>query len=107
MKRILLFGLLLLSKLAWSQNIPAQQSPPRLVNDFAHVLTADQAAALEQKLVAYNDSTSSQITIVTVETTGDYVPEEYALKILRDWGVGSKKNNNGIVLLAAINDRKL
>ena len=107
MKRILLFGLLLLSKLAWSQNIPAQQSPPRLVNDFAHVLTADQAAALEQKLVAYNDSTSSQITIVTVETTGDYVPEEYALKILRDWGVGSKKNNNGIVILAAINDRKL
>jgi len=107
MKRILLFGLLLLSKLAWSQNIPAQQNPPRLVNDFAHVLTADQAAALEQKLVAYNDSTSSQITIVTVETTGDYVPEEYALKILRDWGVGSKKNNNGIVLLAAINDRKL
>jgi len=108
MKRLLLFSLFLLTQLlARSQNIPARPNPPRPLNDFAHVLTADQAAALEQKLLAYNDSTSSQIVIVTVESTGDDVPEEYALKILRDWGVGSKKNNNGIVILAAINDHKL
>jgi uncharacterized protein len=107
MKRLLLFSLLLLTQLARSQNIPPRPNPPRPLNDFAHVLTADQAQALEQKLLAYNDSTSSQIVIVTVETTGDDVPEEYALKILRDWGVGSKKNNNGVVILAAINDHKL
>ncbi|HEY4150818.1 MAG TPA: TPM domain-containing protein, partial [Chitinophagaceae bacterium] len=81
--------------------------PPRLVNDFAHVLTDDQAQTLENKLKAYNDSTSSEITIVTVETTGNYEVEEYALKILRTWGVGTKKNNNGIVILAAINDHRM
>ena len=107
MKRLLLFSLLLLTQLAHSQNIPPRPNPPTPLNDFAHVLTADQAQALDQKLRAYNDSTSSQIVIVTVESTGDDVPEEYALKILRDWGVGSKKNNNGVVILAAINDHKL
>ncbi len=90
-----------------AQQIPAPSDPPRLVNDFAHVMTADQVAALESKLVAYDDSTSIQIAIVTVPTTGDYAIEDYALKILRDWKVGNKKTNNGMVILAAIQDRKV
>src|SRR5579871_4248612 len=90
-----------------AQNIPAKPNPPRLVNDFAHAMTGDQIQSLESKLVAYDDSTSVQIAIVTVETTGDYAIEDYALKILRDWGVGNKKTNNGLVILAAINDHKV
>src|SRR5580704_155166 len=77
-------------------------NPPRLVNDFAHALTSDQINSLEQKLVAYDDSTSVQIAIVTVTTTGDYAIDDAALKILRGWKVGNKKTNNGIVILAAI-----
>jgi uncharacterized protein len=92
---------------ASAQKIPAKPDPPRLVNDFAHVMTADQVATLESKLVAYDDSTSIQIAVVTVPTTGDYAVEDYALKILRDWGVGNKKTNNGVVILAAIQDRKV
>ncbi len=86
---------------------PAPPNPPRLVNDFAHVMTADQVAELESKLVAYDDSTSIQIAVVTVPTTGDYAIEDYALKILRDWKVGNKKTNNGMVILAAIQDHKV
>ena len=107
MKQLLFFVLLLFSCTAWSQNIPAKPNPPRLVNDFAHVLNSDQVAALERKLVDYDDSTSTQVVVVTVETTGDYPLEDYALKILREWGVGNKKTNNGVVLLAAIRDRKV
>ncbi len=90
-----------------AQNIPARPNPPRLVNDFANVLTDNQIESLERKLVSYDDSTSTQIVIVTIPSTGDYDVQEYALKILRDWGVGNKKTNNGIVILAAINDRKV
>jgi uncharacterized protein len=90
-----------------AQDIPKAPNPPRLVNDFAHAMTADQIQSLENKLVAYDDSTSIQIAIVTVTTTGDYAIEDYALKILRDWGVGNKKTNNGIVILAAIQDHKV
>ena len=107
MKKIFVFTFLLLAHFAWSQNIPAKPNPPRLVNDFAHVMSADQVDALERKLVAYDDSTSTQIAVVTVPTTGDYPIEMYALKIIRDWGVGNKKTNNGIVLLVAIQDHKV
>ena len=91
----------------WAQDIPAKPSPNRLVNDFTNTLTADQVAALEQKLVAYDDSTSNQIVIVIVATTNDYAPVDYATKLGREWGVGNKKTNNGVVLLVAKNDRKL
>jgi uncharacterized protein len=107
MKKFILSLLVLTCLFSKAQNIPAAPNPPRLVNDFAHVLTADQSEELENKLVAYDDSTSIQIAIVTVPTTGDYVIEDYALKILRDWKVGNKKTNNGLVILAAINDRKI
>jgi uncharacterized protein len=107
MKKILVVTFLLFGSIARSQDIVKAPNPPRLVNDFAHVLTADQIAALESKLVAYDDSTSIQIALITIETTGDYVIEDYARKILREWGVGNKKTNNGIVLLAAIKDHKI
>src|SRR5450432_705790 len=90
-----------------AQDIPKAPNPPRLVNDFANVMTADQKAELESKLVAYDDTTSIQIAVVTVPTTGDYAIDDYALKLLRDWKVGNKKTNNGIVILAAIQDHKV
>ncbi len=48
--------------------IPAAPNPPRLVNDFAKVLGSDEVNQLEQKLVAYNDSTSTQLVIVILST---------------------------------------
>lgn len=107
MKKLLSFLFLFFTVAAIAQNIPQRPNPPRLVNDFANVLTSDQIQSLEQKLVSYDDSTSNQIVIVTVPTVGDYDVDAYALKILRDWGVGNKKNNNGIVILVATNDRKV
>ena len=90
-----------------SQQIPARPNPPRLVNDFTQTLTPDQQASLERKLVAYDDSTSNQIAIVIIPTTGDYDPVDYATKLGREWRVGNKKNNNGVVVLVAKNDRKV
>lgn len=111
MKRILLLTSLLISFCAFSQGIkkvvPPRPTPPRLVNDLANVLTPEQEQALEQKLVAYDDSTSNQIAVVTMRTTGDYPIEDVGLEILRQWGVGNREKDNGIVILAAIDDRKI
>lgn len=87
--------------------VPKQPSPQRLVNDFTNTLTEEQLHALENKLVAYDDSTSSQIAVVIIPTTGDYPIEDVALRILREWGVGGKEKSNGIVLLVAKDDRKV
>ena len=105
--KIVIWLLLIVPVVGLSQNIPAQPQPPRLVNDLAGVLSADQVSSLEQKLVAYDDSTSSQIAIVLVNTLNDYPIEEYALKLYRDWGIGNKRTNNGVLILAAIEDRKI
>lgn len=107
--RVLLLVLICgsLPSLLMAQDIPARPNPPRLVNDFAGVMSADEVARLEKKLTAYDDSTSNQIAIVTIPSLNDYPIEEYSLKLFRDWGIGNKKTNNGILIIAAINDRKI
>lgn len=110
MKRIAGIILLLISFCASAQIekiVPKKPSPPRLVNDYTSTLTPDQVQALEEKLKKENDSTSNQFAIVIIPTLNDYSVEEVALRILRDWGVGTKEKNNGVVLLVAKNDRKV
>ncbi|MBX0292681.1 TPM domain-containing protein [Hymenobacter sp. HSC-4F20] len=99
--------LLLFMQLAGlAQNVPPRPNPPRLVNDLAGMLRPDEAAQLERKLVAYNDSTSSQIAVVTVPTLGDYDIFDYAQQLYQTWGIGQKSNNNGILLLIAQQEHK-
>jgi uncharacterized protein len=115
MKKLLFLIALVFSICAQAQieNIlPQKPTTPRLVNDFANVLTPEQEETLEHKLVAYDDSTSNQIAVFTLETLIDkrgveYEDEEVALKILREWGVGQKNRNNGIVVLIVKNERKI
>jgi uncharacterized protein len=83
----------------FGQSIPQQPSPPRLVNDFAKILSPKEIKALETKLVRFNDTTSNQITIVIVKTLGDYTPSMFAFEIGEKWKVGQKGFDNGIVLL--------
>lgn len=74
-------------------------SPARLVNDFAGIFTPTQRQTLEDSLVAFEHATSNQVVIVTVKDLGNYDVSEYAMNLLRQWGVGSKEKNNGVVLL--------
>ena len=95
---LVLTGLLLLTNLSFAQKIPARPNPPRLVNDFADILTDKQERALEHKLVAYSDSTSTQICVVTVTSLDGTTSDDFAYQIGEKWGVGTK-NNNGVVIL--------
>lgn len=85
--------------------IPVPQNPPRLVNDFAGLMSDINAQNLEDKLVRYNDSTSSQIAIVTVKNLGGYPIEDYAIKLARKWGIGQNEKDNGILILVSKEDR--
>lgn len=98
---------LLLPMWGAAQNVPARPDPPRLVNDLAGVLSPAQRDDLERKLVAYDDSTSNQVVILIVKTLNDQPIEEYSLKVLRTWGIGNKQINNGVLIVAAIDDHKL
>ncbi len=82
-----------------AQSIPEKPNPPRLVNDFANILSDKQERSLEKKLVRFNDTTSNQITIVTVNNIGDKTPDMFAYEIGETWKVGQEKFDNGIVIL--------
>lgn len=106
-KKILVLVFLLTGLTVVAQQIPDPPQPPKLVNDFTNTLTPDQEQALERKLVAFDDSTSTQIAVVIVATTGGKEVDEYNLELFRKWGVGGKAHNNGVVLLIAKDDHKL
>lgn len=83
---------------AGSGVIPPSPVPPRLVNDYAGIL-GEKAFALERVLRTFNDSTSNQITIVTLPDLGGYAASQAAYEIGERWGVGNAKYNNGVVIL--------
>ncbi|MDO6390892.1 TPM domain-containing protein [Pontibacter sp. BT731] len=110
MKRSVLFlYLVLCSTLAFAQSsdFPPRPNPPRLVNDLAGILSQGERQALEQKLVGYNDTTSTQIAIVTIKSIGDYDANQYAAELGELWGVGGSKNDNGIIILVSLEPRRV
>ncbi len=106
-KKTVLFILISLQAFAEIE-VPAVPNPPRLVNDFVGgLLSPSQINALESKLKAYNDSTSTQISIVIVKSVQPYDVFDYAQELFRKWKIGAGKKNNGILLLWAPGDRKV
>jgi uncharacterized protein len=93
------FLITLFSGLLNAQDFPEKPNPPRLVNDFAGMLNPREINALERKLVAYNDTTSTQIAIVIVEDLKGYDKSDYAIQLAGKWGIGQKGLNNGVLVL--------
>jgi len=102
---ILCLGLMLCITAAFSQEIPEKSGT--LVTDYTNTLSQGEKQQLENKLVAFNDSTSTQIAVVIMQSTGDYDINQYGAELLRKWGIGSKEKNNGILVLVAMKDRKM
>lgn len=84
---------------ALSQDLPSKPVPPRLVNDFVGSLSQGEQNMLEHKLVAFDDSTSTQISIVIVKDLQGYDKADYAQRLGDKWGIGRKQLNNGILIL--------
>lgn len=101
---IVLF-LIALSFSGFAQDFPAK--PNKLVNDYTGTLSVAELQQLEQKLVAFDDSSSTQIAIAVIKSVGEYDINDYALELGRKWGVGDAKKNNGIMILVALGDRKV
>ncbi len=93
--------LVLLCAITSGQNIPEPMVPLRLVNDYTGMLTADQQISLNNKLLAFNDSTSTQIYVVTYDDLQGYPIAEFANTLGEQWGIGQKGRDNGIVILVS------
>lgn len=82
-----------------AQDIPDRPSPPRLVNDYAGLLSTQQNNHLERKLVAFNDTNSTQIAILIISDLKGYDIVDYAQRVAQKWGIGQKKYDNGAIIV--------
>jgi len=88
----------------------AQKDVPYLtgrINDVASVLSSSTVESLESELRAHEDSTSNQIAVLIIPSLDGEILEEYSLKVAETWKLGQKDKDNGVLLLVAINDRKM
>jgi len=83
--------------------VPKLTSP---VYDATGSLTSDQADALRRRLLAYQDSTSTQIVVVIVSSLHDNPESDYAFEIINQNKIGQAKKNNGAAILISKGDRK-
>jgi uncharacterized protein len=105
-KKLTIFIVLLLTGvMAFSQQLPPKSNT--LVTDSTGILSAAERQQLESKLVAFDDSTSTQIAVVILHSVGQYDINDYAQKLGRAWGIGQQGKNNGVLLLVALDDRKV
>lgn len=77
------------------------------VNDFAKVLSVPVKTTLEQELQKFSQDTGHEIAVVTVQTLNEDVIEDYANTLFREWGIGKKNADNGVLFLVAKEDRKM
>lgn len=87
--------------------IPEKPSFQTSVYDYANLLNSSEKQQLENKLVKYSDSTTTQIVVITIE---DLKGEDIGIltpKWAHQWGIGQAKQDNGVLILLSKNDRKI
>ena len=100
---------LFITQISFAQiTIPEKPSLQTSVYDYANVLSPTEKTSLEQKLIQYSDSTSTQIVVITIESLKG---EDIGILTPRwgqTWGIGgSEKNDNGVIILLAKAERKI
>jgi uncharacterized protein len=89
------------------KELPAKPDMQTAVYDGAGMLSESEKNALEQKLIRYADTTSTQIVIVTVNSLqGEYIAT-YATEWAQKWGIGQADSDNGAIILVSKEDRKI
>jgi uncharacterized protein len=77
------------------------------VTDLTQTLSPDQQAQLEAKLTAFEQEKGSQIAVLIVPTTQPEDIAQYSIRVVDAWKLGRAKQDDGILILLAKNDRKM
>lgn len=89
-------------------DIPEKPSFQTSVYDYANVLSAQEKTQLEEKLIKYSDSTTTQIVVITIESLKNEDISQLATKWGQTWGIGgTAKDDNGVIILLAKAERKI
>ena len=103
-----IFVCFLFTQISFAQfKIPEKPKFQTSVYDYANILESSEKAQLEQKLIKYSDSTSTQIVVITIESLEGEDVSQLATKWGQTWGFGQAKEDNGVVILLAKAERKI
>ncbi|MBE9489260.1 MAG: TPM domain-containing protein [Bacteroidetes bacterium] len=104
----ILFFILLCSQAINAQfDIPEIPKEQTSIYDYINLLSANQKNSLEQKLIRYSDTTSTQIVIAIISTTKGENIGLLTPKWAHEWGIGQAKEDNGVFILLAKDDRDI
>jgi len=101
---ILLFSLQAVTASAQETKLPQFSG---YVNDFAGILGQGTEAAISSVAQQLDAKTSAQLAVVTVDTVKPLTIEQYAVELFEKWGIGQKDKDNGLLILIAVNDKKI
>ncbi len=102
---VILLGSFFLSEAQYK--IPEKPSFQTSVYDYTNLLSSSEKQSLEDKLVRYSDTTSTQIVVAIINSTeGEYI-NYLGTQWAEKWGIGQEKEDNGVFILLAENDRKI
>lgn len=104
---LMLFTLSFILAVQGQDYLPEKPKLATSVYDGAHILTASQKASLEQKLINYADTTSTQIVVATITSLEGRNISFYAAQWAHKWGIGQADTDNGVLFLVAKDDRKI
>jgi uncharacterized protein len=104
-KLFVLFAFLLIPFSASALEVPAV--PDSYILDQAEMLSDSFEQELYQKLETLDKETTGQVAVLTIPTLDGEVIEEYALEVFRGWGIGQEEDNNGLLLLIALENREM
>ncbi len=77
------------------------------VNDFAGFIGFETERILNDMAEEVKAKTGAEIAVVTIRSTGGEDIEEYAIDLFMDWGIGQRGEDNGLLILVAVDDRQM
>src|SRR5437763_1185924 len=85
---------------------PEQLKPTNYVNDFGGVLDQQTQARLNAMCLEVQQKTQAQIAVVTIKTLEDQPVDDFAVTLFKQWGIGQKGTDRGVLVLLAVQDHK-
>jgi uncharacterized protein len=104
MRKLCVILLLLSSALLAQPEIPQLEN---YANDFTNTIKGDQLGDLNSQLIMYEYETTTQITLLIINSLENYPIENYAIEVAEKNGIGTDENDNGVLLVVALADRKM
>ncbi len=99
-----LFIISILFTPATAQEFP---KPIGYVNDFANVIPPEYEQKIQNICLELEQKTGAEIAVVTIPTLGDNYIEDYAVRLFEAWGIGKKGEDNGVLILNAVKERRI